>query len=230
MSRWSTVLALAATTAFAWLPFSATPSARSPVTLEDDLLRHATAVFQRAVDPGAAAIPASLLMEARAIAVFPNALKEGSRYIGRGVLSARGASPAFWTPPAVIAFEGTIPLDLECETADFVLIARTPRGLDYLIQPGFVSPVVPPMAPGPLGRDTRMRMDADVLAYLQFGDYFAGITVRDWSVAELRDANAALYGRRYSSEDIVNGEGFFHLPPAARAWRNAIVAYFRELS
>ena len=68
------------------------------------------------------------------------------------------------------------------------------------------------------------------MAYMQFGDFFAGVTVNDWIVSELKDANARLYGRAYSTEDIVRGAGFFHLPPAARSWRNAIVAYFRELS
>jgi lipid-binding SYLF domain-containing protein len=93
-----------------------------------------------------------------------------------------------------------------------------------------VSPVVPPIVPGTLGQDTRVRLDADLLGYMQAGDYFAGITIRDWTIREVRDANARLYGRPYSTDDIVRGAGFFHLPPAARSWRGAIAAYFREMS
>jgi len=230
MSRRIGVLALASIIALSWLSLSATSSAPLPTTPEDDLLRNATLVFERAVDPGAAAIPASVLIRARAIAVFPRSARYGSGYSGRGVLSARGANPSYWTPPAVIAFEGTVPLDLESDAVDFVLVAQTPRGLDYLIQPQFVSPVVLPIVPGALGQDTRVRLDADLLGYMQFGDYFAGITIRDWSIREMRDANARLYGRPYSTEDIVRGVGFFHLPPAARSWRGAIAAYFREMS
>jgi lipid-binding SYLF domain-containing protein len=229
MPRWTTALTLAAATILSSLSLSAIPPDTSP-TREDDLLRHATRLFQRAVDPRAAAIPPMVLMRARAVAVFPQSARSGSGYSGNGVLSARGADPSYWTPPAVIAFRGGIPLDLESDVVDFVLVAQTQRGVDYLIQPRFVSPATLPIVAGVLGHDTRVRLDADLVAYLHFGDYFAGVTIYDWTVSEMRDANARLYGRPYSTDDIVRGAGFFHLPSSARVWRGAIAAYFREMS
>jgi lipid-binding SYLF domain-containing protein len=229
MRRRSTVGALAIIAVFG-LTISSSPAGISPIETEDDLLRGATIVFQRAVHERAAAIPMSVLLRARAIAVFPHAVKQEARYSAEGIMSARGATPNYWTPPAVLEFEGAIPLDLESRTVDFVLIAQTPRGLDYLIQDRYVSPVIIPIVPGALGHDTPVRIDADLLAYMHFGDYFAGVTVNDWTIAESKPGNERLYGRPYSTDDIIRGAGFFHLPPAARAWRNALLSCFRDMS
>ncbi len=229
MPRWTTALLLAAATILSSLSLSAIPIDTSP-RLEDDLLRDATRLFQRVVDPRAAAIPPMVLMNARAIAVFPQSAGNGSRKSGKGVLGARGANPSVWMPPAIIAFKGSIPLDLESDVVDFVLVAQTQRGLDYLTQPRMVSPAPLPIAAGVLGPDTRVRLDADLVAYMHFGDSFAGVTIVDWTISEMKDANARLYGRPYSTDDIVRGAGFFHLPPSARLWRGAIAAYFRGMS
>ena len=230
MPRFNSVVAPTITAALLLMSLTSAPSAISPTELEDELLGNATLIFQRAVDDRAAAIPASVLMRAYAIAVFPHMVKDEARYLGEGVMSVRGANPSYWTPPAVIALEGAIPLDLESRTVDFVLVAQTRRGLDYLIADRFVSPVVFPIEPGPLGRDTRARLNADLLGYMQFGNYFAGVTIGDWTISELKPSNARLYGRPYSTAEIVRGAGFFHLPPAARAWREAVLDYFREMS
>jgi len=223
-------LAMLATSCLAWLSMTTPTSATSPTSLEDELLRSATLVFRRAVDTPAAAIPASVLMRARAIAVFPAAVKDGARYYGQGVLSARGARFDYWTPPAILAFEGAVPLELEADRLDFVIVAQTPRGLDYLTQDRFRLPVPQPIAPGALGRDTPVNINADLLAYMQFGGYFAGVTVDDWIIGEMKESNAQVYGRAYSTDEIVLGRGFFHLPSAARVWRDALADYFRDMS
>jgi lipid-binding SYLF domain-containing protein len=205
-------------------------TATSPISEEDELLKNATLVFSRAVDTPAAAIPAAVLIRATGIAVIPAAMGQGNRYQGRGVLSARGARPDDWTPPAVIDVEGTIPFDLEAGSIDVVLVAQTRRGLDSLAQDGSSREIARSIAPGPLGHSAPAGSHADVLAYMQFARYFAGVTVTDWVVREVKDSNAILYGRPYSTDDIVRGAGFFHLPAAARMWRDAIADYFRAMS
>jgi lipid-binding SYLF domain-containing protein len=230
MRSWFTAFFVASFSTLVWLSPWATPSAGSPTTIEDELLRDATLVFDRAVDTPAAAIPASILLRARGVAVFPTAAKDGALYYALGVLSARRATPEMWTPPAIVGFEGAIPLDLEATSVDFVLIAQTARGLDYLSQHRFDSPVTHRIWPGPLGQDTRAHVDADILAYMQFGDYFAGVTIDDWGITEMRDSNERLYGHAYSTDEILRGMGFFKLPPAARRWRDHLARYFRGTS
>ena len=209
---------------------TATTSATSPITDEDDLLRAATTVFGRAVDSPVAAIPAAVLMRASAIAVIPAAARDGDRYHGKGVLSARGAWPDFWTPPAVIGFEGTVPFELETDTIDVIVIAQTRVGLDTFIEDDFVTPVGRPIVAGALGHNAPVRITADLLGYMHFDRYFAGVTIENWAVRELQEANAVLYGRPYSTDDILRGRGFFRLPPAARMWRDTIAGYFRGMS
>jgi lipid-binding SYLF domain-containing protein len=230
MRRHFVALTLLALGALAGLSVAPTASATAPTPNEDELLNKASLVFTRAVNTPSAAIPASVLMRASGIAVIPDATKDGTRYVGTGVVSARGARPDYWTPPAVIALEGAIPLDLEVSAVDFVLVAQTRRGLDWLIDARSTSTAARAMSAGGLGHNSPVRIDADLLAYMQFDAYFAGVTIDNWIVRELKASNATLYGRPYSTADIVGGRGFFRVPPAARLWRDAIAGYFREMS
>ena len=203
--------------------------ATSTIVAEDELLQNAAVVFAEAVNTPAAAISAAVLMRASAIAVIPGALRDGGRYYGRGVMSARGARSDYWSPPAVIAFEGTIPLDLDDGQADFVIVAQTRRGLDHLLNSRLAG-AMRPIAPGAIGHSAPARIDADLVAYIHFDRYFAGVTIDGWAVDGLPVSNEALYGRPYSADDIVRGAGFFRLPPGARLWRDVITSYFREMS
>jgi lipid-binding SYLF domain-containing protein len=215
---------------FAASIFAALSPAATIPSDEDELLSTATRVFARSVGTPAAAVPAAVLMRATAIAAIPGAVKDGPRYYGRGVVSARGARVDYWSPPAVIAFEGEMPLDLDSAALDFLIIAQTRRGLDYLTLGRFAASAPYAMVPGALGHNSPVRINADLLAYMQFDNYFAGVTINDWIVDDMKTSNAVLYGRPYSTDDIVRGAGFFNVPSSARAWRNALAEYFREMS
>ena len=204
--------------------------ATSTIAAENELLQNAALVFADAVDTPVAAIPAAVMMRASAIAVIPGAVKDGTHYYGKGVMSARGARPDSWSPPAVIAFEGAIPLDLDTGEADFVIIAQTRRGLDHLVNGRLGSAISRPMAPGAIGHSSPARIEADLVAYIHIDKYFAGVTIDGWAVDDLPASNEALYGRPYSADDIVRGAGFFRLPSGARVWRDVLAGYFREMS
>jgi lipid-binding SYLF domain-containing protein len=211
------------------LSLAATISATSPTADEDELLRNATLVFEHAVETPAAAIPAPVLMRATAIAVVPAAVRDGTRFYGNGVVSARGARADYWTPPAVFAFEGAIPLDLGTGAADFILVAQTQRGLDYFLQGRVRNTATHSIVAGPLGHGTPIGI-GDLLAYVKFANDLAGVTIAGWVLQDMRESNAVLYGRPYSTDDIVRGAGFFYVKGPARMWRNALAAYFREMS
>ena len=191
-----------------WLSMTPDLAANTPPALPDELLRDATLVFRRALDTPSAAIPASIMMRARGIAVFPAARTDGGVYYGMGVMSAKGADPLHWTLPAFVAFRGTIPFALETDTADFIFVALTPRALDYLTQNQML-PVASRIYPGALDQETREKLDADLVGYMQFGEYFAGVSLETWTIVGMNARNP---------------------PPDARAWVNAIASYFREMS
>jgi lipid-binding SYLF domain-containing protein len=212
-----------------WLPMTSNLAASAPPALPDKLLRDATLVLRRALDTPSAAIPASVMRRASGIAVFPAARIDGSMYYGMGVMSARGADPLRWTPPAILTFQGAIPIHLEATTVDFVIVAMTRRGLDYLTQDEML-PVLTRIHPGQLGQDGPEALDADLFGYMEFGDYFAGVSVENWTVVGMRSSNQQLYRHPYSTYDIVSGAGFFNPPQAARAWLDTLSSYFREMS
>ena len=230
MRRWLTLLLMATTGTLAGLSLATTVSATAPIPAEDELLRDATLVFSRAIATPAAAIPAAVLMRAAVIAVIPAAVSDGHRYYGTGILSARGARPDYWTLPAVIAFEGTIPLDLETGAIDFIVIAQTRRGVEYLTQGRLASAGLYWIVAGRVGHSSPVRIDADLLGYMQFEDYFAGVTIDEWVVHDITASNATLYGRPYSTDDILRGADVARVPWSARMWRDAIAGYFREMS
>lgn len=122
-----------------------------------------------------------------------------------------------------------IPLDLEAGTLDFLIVAQTQRGLDHLIADRAASVAVRSITAGVLGHSAPQR-GGDLVAYIQFDRYFAGVTIDEWVVRGLTASNAALYGRPYSTDDIVRGAGFFRLPSGTRMWRRVIASYFREMS
>src|SRR5688500_16886311 len=216
-----THLILTITSILAGLSLAATTSATSPTPNEDELLRNATLVFEHAVGTPAAAIPAAVLMRATAIAVIPIAVNEGHRFHGDGVVSAMRGRADDWTPPAVIAFEGAIPLDLETGAADFILVAQTQRGLDYFLQ-GRVGNTMHSIVAGPLDHDTPLPINAHLHAYIKLRNYLLVVTVNDWVLQDMPASNAPLYGRAYSTYDSVRGARFFHITGSIRMWRNAL--------
>jgi lipid-binding SYLF domain-containing protein len=168
------------------------------------------------------------MRRARVLAVFPGSVGEASCYTGLGIASARDIVNGNWTAPATMAFEGRIPVSLDVTNVDFIFVALTPRGADYFRAAQSSLAAGDVIAPGPLGQNTRIDMNTDVLAYMQFGDFFAGITVEEFSLREMNDVNARLYGIPYSTADVWRGG--LRRPVAAEIWRAALQSYFRETS
>ena len=162
------------------------------------------------------------------LAVFPGSVGEASCYTGLGIASARDIVNGNWTAPATMAFEGRIPVSLDVSKVDFIFVALTPRGADYFKAPQSSLAAGDVLAPGPLGQNARIDMNTDILAYMQFGDFFAGVTVGEFSLREMNDANARLYGKPYSTADLWRGG--LRLPVAAEIWRAALRSSFRETS
>ena len=207
---------------------SAMTGATADQSFEDDLLNDATLVFKGVATVPSPALPASVLMNARAIAVFPRAYRDGGLYYGTGVVSGQSGLDG-WSPPAVIAFQGALPIELEAAFVDFVFVARTARGVDYLTQAKYMAPVWDTIPSGPVTSTARLAK-TDLVAYMRFGTYFAGVTIADWEFTEMRTSNERLYGRPYSTDEVFRTAGFFHLQKSARAWRDALAAYFRNAS
>jgi len=215
------VVALAASS-IAWVPH----------LFEEQLISRATAALVRVLDAPAPAIPQSVLERTRAIVVVPGGSVRPSFSAGTstmtGVLSARGASLDHWSPPAIVELNGTIAPTLDVNDLDVIVIAQTGRGLNALMTDAAWLPGSVVIASGPVNEDEHTA--ADLVAYVRFGNYFAGVTIEDWTIKSVTEANAALYGKGYSTEAVVRGFGFFQVRPAARAWRETLAELFGRTS
>lgn len=156
-----------------WLSMSPRLSAS---VVPDEILRNAQLILRRTLEVPSTAIPAQVMVRARAIVVVPGARTDGEMYYGLGVMNTREDDPLRWTPLNVINFRGTIPVDLDAANADFILVALTPEGEASLTQ-GLPLPGSVRIHPGPLGEAWSEGLDADVVGYMAFADYFGGITI-----------------------------------------------------
>jgi lipid-binding SYLF domain-containing protein len=214
-----------------WLATSVKLAAGAPPSAEDILLRNATRVFQRAMDAPFAAIPSAVMARAQAIAVIPGAGNDGAYSAGTGVISARSGlsnDGPHWSAPAIITYDGQMMPTLDVGTIDLILVAISPRGLAYLSDDETSFTAANGIQPGPLGQDARINTNTDVLAYVQFGDYFAGITLEQWSVCTAPFANERLYGKPLNTKTVFRGG--LGVPTPAQAWRNALAAHSKESS
>jgi lipid-binding SYLF domain-containing protein len=214
-----------------WLATSVKLGAGAPPSAEEVLIRAATRIFQRAMDAPSAAIPSAAMARAQAIAVIPGARNDGAYSAGNGIVSARRGlrnDGPQWSAPAIITYDGQMTPTLDVGTLDLILVAITPRGLAYLSDDETSFTAANVIQPGPLGQDARINTNTDVLAYMQFGDYFAGVTLEQWSVCAAPFANERLYGKPLNTKTVFRGE--LSVPALAQAWRNALAAYSKESS
>ncbi len=147
-------------------------------------------------------IPEKLLDEAKAIVIIPDTIKAGlvlGGRRGRGVLSVRTADGGWSNPSFVTLTGGSIGLQVGVQSADVVLVFRSERGLDSIVNGKFTLGADAGVAAGPIGRNaaaaTDGQMKAEIWSWSRARGLFAGVAL-DGAVLSIDDAaNAAVYGR-----------------------------------
>jgi lipid-binding SYLF domain-containing protein len=157
-------------------------------------------------------IPASLLSKSYAIAVIPSVVKVGMMIGGRrgkGLISVRQADGT-WSNPAFISITGgSFGFQAGVQSADIILVFRTPRGVDNLVAGKFTLGADASIAAGPVGRQgsaaTDIELKAEILSYARTRGLFAGVAL-DGSVLGIDyDAIERVYGRGTSPRSLFEG-------------------------
>lgn len=146
-------------------------------------------------------IPDKLLDEAKAIVIVPDTIKAGlvlGGRRGRGVLSMRSADGGWSNPSFVTLTGGSIGLQVGVQSADVVLVFRSERGLDSIVNGKFTLGADAGVAAGPMGRNaaaaTDGQMKAEIWSWSRARGLFAGVAL-DGAVLLIDDkANEAVYG------------------------------------
>jgi lipid-binding SYLF domain-containing protein len=176
---------------------AATAFARGP----DESVRLADQVLDEIMSIPARRIPEQLLADAQGLVIIPSVIKVGfvgGIRRGRGVVLVRDADGAWGIPQFVVLTGGSVGWQAGVQATDVVLVFRTRRSVDGLLDGKFTLGAGASIAAGPVGRSaeaaTDAQLGAEILSYSRSRGIFAGVAI-DGSVIDIDEAaHVAFYG------------------------------------
>jgi lipid-binding SYLF domain-containing protein len=196
---------------------------------EDERARNALRVLTDIQAIPENAIPDKLLDEARAIVIVPDTIKAGLVIGGRhgtGVMAVKNPDGTWSNPSFVRLNGGSIGFQAGVQSSDVVLVFRSDRGLDTIVNGKFTLGADAAVAAGPLGRNAATATDgqfkAEIWSWSRARGLFAGVAL-DGAVLSIDDgANQAVYGSGTTPRMIFEGRAA--TPPSS-----AVVAFRDQL-
>ncbi|HUR97013.1 MAG TPA: lipid-binding SYLF domain-containing protein [Pyrinomonadaceae bacterium] len=152
-------------------------------------------------------IPRDLLDKAKAVVVFPGAIK-GAFIVGgqggKGVAVRRLGRG--WSAPAFLNMAGgSVGLQIGGSKTDYVMLIMNDKGMKGLLEDKFELGGEGSVAAGPIGRtaaaSTNATLDAEILTYSRSKGLFAGVSLKGVSINSDGDLNQAIYQKR--SKEII---------------------------
>ena len=159
-----------------------------------------------------ASIPDRLLEDAKAIVVVPDTIKAGFMLGGRRGLGlmATKTPDGSWSNPVFVKLAGaSFGLQAGVQSADVILVFRSERGLDNLVNGKFTLGADAGVAAGPVGRNAAAATDgqlkAEIWSWSRARGLFAGVAL-DGAVLQIDDAaNLDAYGSNTTPRMIFEG-------------------------
>lgn len=193
--------------------------------------QNAVRVLREVMQAPDKAIPQDLLKNAKAIAVIPDMVKAGLIFGGRrgeGLISVKGADGTWSNPSFITLTGGSVGFQAGVSSTDVVLVFRTQRGVDSIVNGKFTMGADAAAAAGPVGRtasaSTDAQMKAEIYSYSRSRGLFAGVAL-DGSVLRIDyDANASIYGAGVTPRRIFEG-GVGNVPSPVVDFRDQLEEY-----
>lgn len=178
-------------------------------------------------------IPRDLLNKAKAVVVFPGAIK-GAFIIGgqggKGVAVRRIGRG--WSAPAFLNMAGgSIGLQIGGSKTDYILLIMNDKGMKGLVEDKFELGGEGSVAAGPIGRtaaaSTNATFDAEILTYSRSKGLFAGVSLKGVSINSDGDLNEAIYQK--SLKQIIGDPPLASsaAPATLRKFGQTVAAYAR---
>jgi lipid-binding SYLF domain-containing protein len=196
---------------------------------EEETVRTATNVIEEIMRIPARKIPGSLLSKAQAVAIIPNVVKGGFvvgvRH-GKGVILIRDAQ-GVWQPPMFVTLTGgSIGWQVGIQSTDLILVFRTERSVNGLLNGKLTIGADASAAAGPVGRkaaaSTDAALSAEILSYSKSRGLFAGVSI-DGSVMQIDQRAGAVF---YRAQPALPGTAVGStLPASAFELVNTIARY-----
>jgi lipid-binding SYLF domain-containing protein len=210
-------------------PFLALPAHASPnlVAKAEDAVR----VLDEVMRMPESALPQAMLRDAHAIAVIPDVVKAGlvlgGRH-GRGLLSVKSPDGTWSNPSFIRLSGGSVGWQAGVQATDVILVFRSQRGVDTIVNGKFTMGADASVAAGPVGRSAAASTDgqlrAEIYSYSRSRGLFAGVAL-DGSVISIdHRSNQRIFGRNVTPRRIFEG-GVANVPGAVVDFRDRLEEY-----
>lgn len=174
-------------------------------------------------------IPELVLKNASAIAVFPGVLKGafvlGGRY-GNGVMSVK-MKDGNWSYPGFISISGgSIGWQWGVESVDLVLVFKTAKSVDSLINGQITLGATTEVSAGPVGRHaeaaTNSQINAEIYSYARSKGLFLGASLEGSSIDIDQNANRTFYDSDSITVENIFSNNVKTVPSLAAQFQNSI--------
>lgn len=196
---------------------------------EDARAQNASRVLRDIQAIPESAIPDKLFDDARAIVIVPDTIKAGLVLGGRrghGVMAVKTAQGTWSNPSFIKLTGGSIGLQAGVQSSDVVLVFRSDRGLDSLVNGKFTLGADAGVAAGPLGRNAATATDgelkAEIWSWSRARGLFAGVALDGAVLSIDYPANEAVYGRDVTPRMIFEGRNTGAPSDAVVAFRDGL--------
>ena len=180
-------------------------------------------------------IPPALLANAQGIAIIPAVVKVGfvigGRY-GKGVVSVRKEDGSWSNPVFLSVTGGSIGWQIGAQSTDVILVFKSKRSIDGIINGKFTLGLDAAVAAGPLGRtasaSTDAQLKAEIYSYSRSRGLFAGFALDGAALQIQNDDNANFYREFDLSASQIFAEENKKTPASAVELRQLLGEYARQ--
>jgi SH3 domain-containing YSC84-like protein 1 len=184
-------------------------------------------VLKEIMEIPAREIPAALLADAQGIAVIPTLIKGGfvvGVRRGHGVVVVRDEKNG-WKPPVFVTVTGgSVGWQIGIQATDLILVFKTHKSIQKLLQGKFTIGADVAAAAGPVGREaaaaTDATLNAEIYSYSRSRGLFAGISLDGSAVQIDSEANSHYYHVAVLAPGQIQ-----EIPPSAQQLLTAIEQY-----
>lgn len=196
---------------------------------EDVRAGDAIRVVQQIQSIPESAIPDRLLDEAKAIVVVPDTIKAGFMFGGRrglGLMSVKSADGT-WSNPVFVKLAGaSFGLQAGVQSADVILVFRSERGVDSIVNGKVTLGADAGIAAGPVGRNASAATDgelkAEIWSWSRARGLFAGVALDGAVLSIDNGANRTAYGDGTTPRAIFEGRAPSAPSAAITGFRDAL--------
>jgi lipid-binding SYLF domain-containing protein len=200
---------------------------------ERERVKHSSDVMKEILNTPDKGIPEKVLNGSKCVIVLPAvkkaALGVGGSY-GRGVMTCRTGNDFTgpWSPPVMMASSGgSFGFQIGGEETDFVILVMNDSGARSIMKSKVKLGADASVAAGPVGRtseaSTNEALKAEMLSYSRAKGVFGGVSLSGSTLHPDESADNNLYGKKVSTEAIVNSQGVT-MPPEAQPLVDALAA------